>query len=87
MSSLRSYGPLARLIATPGFQTGDTKKVSATVNQIDSELKGKGQEKVPFLMEKEESNSKKNLTHYMIHLMKNLNIIADKVVLEKLFHF
>ena len=55
MSSLRSYGALARLIATPGFQTGDAQSISTTINQIDAELKGRGQERVPFLMNKNDA--------------------------------
>lgn len=51
MSSIRAYGSLARLIATPGFQTNDHKTISPIITAIDNEL-NKFQEKTPFLMDK-----------------------------------
>ncbi|MBR6458490.1 MAG: hypothetical protein IKS71_07815 [Bacteroidales bacterium] len=52
MSSLRAYGKFGRLIATPGFQTGNAATISPTIQSIDKELTSAALEKTPFKMDK-----------------------------------
>ena len=51
MSSLRAYGAFGRLIATPGFQTGNPKTISPIINNIDRQL-SVAVAGTPFLMDK-----------------------------------
>lgn len=55
MSSIRAYGSLARLIATPGFQTKDHKSISSTISAIDNKLNQSAPAKTPFLMDKNDA--------------------------------
>ena len=65
----------------------EKKLINLTLNLNGLFEKRRKKKKIKFLMEKEENNSKRSLIHYIIRIMKILNIIADKMVLERLFLF
>lgn len=54
LSSINCYGSFARIIATPGFQTKTNNEIGSTIGKIDTDLRTRGNEMTPFLMDKDD---------------------------------